>query len=224
MILLASRESNNLERGSNPKGTLDPQLAVQRAILDSLGNIIAGEFFRASQIGDCARDLQHAIVTAGAELHVGHGELQKLEGRFVDGAERLNFATAHTGVAINSGLMLETFVLALSRGDDPLADLRGSFAISFAGDFTKGDCGHLDVQINPVQQWTGNAAQIILDFARRAAGFGGHLAVGRAWHCHFVNAVCASQERSICPRIIVEYQFRKRQRPSEAISEDAGFN
>jgi hypothetical protein len=45
------------------------------------------------------------------------------------------------------------------------------------------------VQIDPVEQRTGDAAQIILDFARRAAGFARHFSVRRAVCCLFVKGL-----------------------------------
>jgi hypothetical protein len=45
------------------------------------------------------------------------------------------------------------------------------------------------VQINAVQQRPGDAAQIILNLARRTARFAGHLAIGRARCCLFATAL-----------------------------------
>jgi hypothetical protein len=57
--------------------------------------------------------------------------------------------------------------LSLACGNNTLAYLRRSFAGAVAGNFPKLHWRHFDVQINPIQQRTGNPAQIILDFARR---------------------------------------------------------
>jgi hypothetical protein len=43
------------------------------------------------------------------------------------------------------------------------------------------------VQIDPIQQRAGDAAQIILDFARRAAGFARHFSIWSAVCCLFMK-------------------------------------
>src|SRR6266852_2074292 len=46
---------------------LRPQLPVQGAVLDGFGNMIGGELFGASQVGDGAGDFQDPVVSAGAQ-------------------------------------------------------------------------------------------------------------------------------------------------------------
>jgi hypothetical protein len=45
-----------------------PQLPVERAVLDRLGNVVAGNVFRAGQIGNRPRHLQNPVVGAGAQI------------------------------------------------------------------------------------------------------------------------------------------------------------
>ena len=161
---------------------LRPELPVQRAVLDRFGDVLAGDVLRAGQVGNRAGDLQDAVVGAGAEVQIGHGELQQLHRRLIQRAVALQLAAAHAGVAGDLRLVLEPRLLPLARRDDPLANLRGRLAGPLAGDLAELHRRHFDVQVNAVEQRTGDAAQVILNLARRAARFAGHFAVGRRIH------------------------------------------
>ena len=63
------------------------------------------------------------------------------------------------------------------------ADGRAGFAAGLRIHFAELHRWHFYVQINAVEQRPGNAAEVVLNFARAAAAFGGHLAVGRGVHC-----------------------------------------
>jgi len=43
-----------------------PQLAVEGAVLNGFGDVVAGDFFGAGQVGDGAGDFQDAVVGARA--------------------------------------------------------------------------------------------------------------------------------------------------------------
>ena len=57
-----------------------PQLPIQRAELDGFGDVVADDFFGLGQVGDGARHLEHAVVSARAEVQVAHGEFEQFEG------------------------------------------------------------------------------------------------------------------------------------------------
>src|SRR6266487_5366833 len=63
-----------------------PNLPVQRAELDGFGDVVGGEAFGGGQVGDGAGDLEDAIVGAGAEVLLRHGQLEEVEGRGVERA------------------------------------------------------------------------------------------------------------------------------------------
>src|SRR5664280_1254446 len=56
---------------------LCPVAAVQRAVLDGLGNVPDGDVGLAAEVGDGAGDLEDAVVGAGAEALLLHGALQQ---------------------------------------------------------------------------------------------------------------------------------------------------
>jgi len=166
-----------------------PQLAVERTVLDRLRDMFSGDGFRAGQVGDGAGDLEHPVVGAGAEVQIGHGKLQEFEdGRFQP-AVLLELARVHARVARDLGPLFEPLLLPPSGRHHPVANLPGVLARAVARDLAKLHRGHFNVQIDPVEQRTGDAAQIILDFARRAAGFARHFSVRRAVCCLFVKGL-----------------------------------
>src|SRR5213593_4757274 len=57
---------------------LDPQLAVERAVLDRFGYVLRLDALRTVEIGNRARDLEDAVVGAGAQVQFGHCHFQEL--------------------------------------------------------------------------------------------------------------------------------------------------
>ncbi len=104
---------------------------------------------------------KNAVVSARAQVQIGHGEFQKLLGRLLQRAIAFQFARTHAGVAGDGRLAREPRLLPLARFDDPFADGGGSFARLLGADVAEFHLRHFDVQINAVQQRPGNAAEII---------------------------------------------------------------
>ena len=94
-----------------------PNLPVERAVLNRLRNVVAREVLGAGQVGNGAGDFQDAVVGAGAQVQVGHGELEQFERGLVQGAILLELAAAHAGVAGDLGPSLEPLPLAPAGGD-----------------------------------------------------------------------------------------------------------
>src|SRR5688572_8976869 len=86
----------------------------------------------------------------------------------------LEIASGHARIAGDLRAAGETMLLALARGDDTLANFGGRLAGAVAGNFAEFHGGNFDMHIDAVEKRTGNFAEIILNFARRAAGFAGH--------------------------------------------------
>ena len=166
-----------------------PQLAIEGAVLDRLRDMFSGDGFRAGQVGDGAGDLEHPVVGAGAEVQIGHGKLQEFEdGRFQP-AVLLELARVHARVARGLRPLFEPLLLPPSGRHHPVADFPGVLARAVARDLAKVHRRHFDVQIDPVEQGTGNAAQITLDFARRAARFAGHFSIWSVRCCLFATGL-----------------------------------
>src|SRR5216117_480941 len=88
----------------------------------------------------------------------------------------------HARVARNARLAGKALLLTAPRSNDPFANLRGTLAGPFARNFPELHRRHFDVQINAVQQRSGDASEVILDFARRTAALMRHFAVRRRVH------------------------------------------
>ena len=65
-----------------------PTTAVERTILNGLGDVLGCEFLGSRQIRDGAGNFQNAIVGAGAELQFVHGHLEQFQRMRQDTANR----------------------------------------------------------------------------------------------------------------------------------------
>src|SRR6185369_12501843 len=178
---LVNYYSENIFRRAGTQNS-GPQLPIQRAKLDRFRNVVGHDFLGPDQVGNGARDFQNAVVSASTEVHFGHRHLEQLHRGFVQRAIGLQFFATHARVASDPRFAGEAFLLPLASGDHALTDLLGSFAGALAADLAKFHGGHFHVQIDAVEQWSGNAPKIILDFARRTARFSGHLSIGGRVH------------------------------------------
>src|SRR5438093_12929412 len=77
----------------------------------------------------------------------------------------------HARVAVYFRVIAKTLLLKLPCAHNALADGSGSFLSAFAGDVAVLDRGHFNVQIDAVEQWTGDALPISLHLKRSATAF-----------------------------------------------------
>src|SRR5947209_5753803 len=94
----------------------------------------------------------------------------------------LDLSRAHPRVAGDLWLILESLLLAFARGDDTLTDLRRFFSTVIAGNLAELNRRHFDVQIDTIQQRTGDATEVMSDLTWCAARFCRHFAVRRRIH------------------------------------------
>jgi len=86
-----------------------------------------------------------------SELQFRQRHLQQFNRRFVQRAVSLQLARSHPRVAGDARFAFETLLLTMARGDNALADLRGSFPGPFRGNFAELHRWHFDVNVNPVK-------------------------------------------------------------------------
>jgi hypothetical protein len=60
---------------------LEPRPVLQ------VGKVLGGDCLSAGQVGDCARLLEHPVVSAGGELELGHGGFHQGAPGFVSSQE-----------------------------------------------------------------------------------------------------------------------------------------
>ena len=135
--------------------------------------------FGAVEIGDGAGHAQNAVVGAGSETHFFKGVLHQCFAGCVQGTELRQHGRRHMGVAGNfcAG---KACTLACAGGVYPCAHsgtvLGGLFAAHGFIFYT----GHTDVQVNAVQQRTGDAGNVLLHLGTGAGAAAGGVAVPSA--------------------------------------------
>ena len=70
-----------------------------RPVLQRLRQVLRGDALAARQVGDGARQLEHAVVGARGQLELAHGRLHQGAAGIVQGAELAHLGRAHVGVA-----------------------------------------------------------------------------------------------------------------------------
>ena len=99
-------------------------------------------------------------------------------------------AGIHARVAGGLSLGTEPRLLSLPRDVNAFADGRGRFFRAFARDVAVIDRWDFDMQIDPVEERTGNALPITLHLSGTATAFPfqvAEISTGAGMHCHFVK-------------------------------------
>ena len=164
---------------------LPPVFSIQRAVLYGLGDVLGLDALRAGQVGDGARNLQHAGVGAVGELEPFAGEQKQLM-RLVAGlAGGIQVAGGELGVDADAvGIVGIAPALNLPRGLHPPADIGGALLRTLPAQPLGGDGLHLDVHVDAVQQRPGDAVQIAPDGRLgAAAGLGAAAQVAAGLCC-----------------------------------------
>src|SRR5712691_1275890 len=138
--------------------------AVEAPILDRLGHVGDADGRLTGKVRDGAGELQHAVVGARGEVKLGDRLLQQRARLVLDGAEPLDVAGAEPGV-----VLALAFELPSARAFDALPDLRGAFASAHLHDLVFAQRGHLDLDIDPIQQRSREPAAVARDLVGRAA-------------------------------------------------------
>ena len=107
-------------------------LHPSRPILDRLGQVRRPDVVGAGQVGDRARQLEHAVVGARREVQLAHGRLHQPLARAIELAVPAHLGRPHVGVG-QQARALEALGLAHARGGDPLAHRAGWLALPLGG-------------------------------------------------------------------------------------------
>ncbi len=98
---------------------LGAPLAIERAVLNRLGDVRRADPLRAREICDRARHLEHARVGAGREAELRHRTLDERGAGGIGAGEGVELARVHLGVATRGA---KARVLALACGGDARGD------------------------------------------------------------------------------------------------------
>ena len=124
-----------------------------------------------SQIGDGARYLEDPAIAAGGKAEAIRDHLQQLLPRVVDRAEATDVAGLHVRIGVQAQGD-EALALDLPCSLDTGADRRRGFAVNRVGQVAVRHAWHFDVQVNTVEQGTGQPTPVALNHGRGAgAGF-----------------------------------------------------
>src|SRR5712691_1051361 len=138
--------------------------AVEAPVLDRLGHVGDADGQFARKVGDRASELQNAVIRARGQVQPRDRLLQQRARLVLDGAEPLDVAGAEPGV-----VLALAFELPSARTFDALPDLRGAFASAHLHDLVFAQRGHLDLDIDPIQQRSREPAAVARDLVGRAA-------------------------------------------------------
>src|SRR4029453_7956145 len=93
----------------------------------------------------------------------------------------LEVARGHACVAIYLSVAAKPLLLALTRAHDPLTNRGRRLFSALAGDVAILNSGHVNVQIDAIQQRAGDALAITLHLSRTATAFAFEIAKIAAW-------------------------------------------
>ena len=123
----------------------------------------------AVEIGDRPGNLEDPVEGPGAEAELGHGHLQELLGLVRDGAEELDLPGTHLGVGEDLPSP-EPASLPIPRPGHPCPDGRRAFGRRPGDDVPELDLGHLELDVDPVEERPGDLGIVPGLFAVRAIG------------------------------------------------------
>ena len=139
------------------------EAAVEAAILHRLGHLLHGYPLTSLKVSDSAGDLEDAVVTACGKAQAAHCLLEEPGALGRWRTEAAHLASAHPGVHPRSGAG-QASALTLARGLDPCADDRRGLTPS-RREISIGHGRHLEVEIDPVEEQTGEPGEVLLDRA-----------------------------------------------------------
>lgn len=156
-------------------------LAQGAAILDCFGDVDLADHFYAAKVGNGACHFQYAMVGARRPVQSRHRRTQQLLGSRVRPAMTVDFRGGEGAIGLALALQLARKSLFHACGDC----LR-SFAGSLFQQVFLRQRGHLDLQVDAIQQRPGDAILVTRYTIGRATAFVGSMAKVAAWtgvHC-----------------------------------------
>src|SRR5687768_783757 len=125
-----------------------------------------GNTVRAGEIGDRARDAQHAVVGAGGQAEPLDGGAQQPFAHGIDAAVLTQLARFHLAVVATGASGPEAVHLPLAGRKYTLAQHGAALAAALVGQSCGRERGHLDVQVDAIEQWPRHTADVALDLGR----------------------------------------------------------
>jgi len=108
-------------------------------------------------------------MSTGAQVEFVHGHPQEFNGIVIKLAMELEGFAAHTGIAADGRTFCETLILDSACGEHSFPDGAGRLAGMVAGEVSELDGGHFYMDVDAVQERSGNALPVTLNLNGRAA-------------------------------------------------------
>src|SRR5208282_4194630 len=144
-----------------------PVITVKRTVLNGFGDVRCADGVGGVEVGNRERHFQDTVVGAGAEAQARHGALQQALAVGGDVAILADLPRAHLGIAINL-FPREAAQLALAGFYDAFTNQVRTFPARVLPQLLVADGGHVDVDIDAIEQGPGNLRDVALDEGRRA--------------------------------------------------------
>ena len=124
---------------------------LHKPILQRLRNVFSLYAVGSRQVGDRSRNLQHAVIAAGAQTELlGRGQQQRVSFA-VRPAMRRDSAAAHVGVGART-IDTVACVLESPRAENSRSNRLRAFARCGVGDRTDGHGRHFDDEVQAITQ------------------------------------------------------------------------
>jgi hypothetical protein len=136
--------------------------------VDGFEEVVGGDGIMPGEVGEGAGDFEDAVVGAGREVHLVHGVFQEFARGFVEGGMGFHDAGRHGGVAADVWFAGETGRLHGAGGFDAGADGLGRFPGVGAVEVAELDGRDFDVDVDAVEERTGEALSIRSELVRGA--------------------------------------------------------
>jgi len=137
--------------------------AIAGAVLDRLGEVGHVDGVMTGEVGDRASEAEHAVERASGESEAADRGAEQLLAGAVDAAMGAHVGGRHHGVGVDAVAIAESTQLPCAGIGDAGADARGGIGGGGAEELAVGEGGHLDVEVDAVEQRTGDPAAIALN-------------------------------------------------------------
>src|SRR5712671_2025050 len=140
--------------------------AFETPVLDRLGDVGDGYRRFAGEVGYGARELEHPVISTRREMELADSLSQQRAGAFFRRAEAFDFARAEPGVAFALARQLP-----LMRAFRAFPDLRGILAATRVNELVFAHGGHLDLDIDAIEQRPRELVTVACHLVGRASAF-----------------------------------------------------
>ena len=144
-------------------------IPVHHPVLDRFGEMGGGDLLFAGQVGDRPGDLERTVISPGAEAKPVDRRFKEFFSFPVDAAVGLDLSRPHLGIGIHSPSR-KTVELSLSGPDDPIPDRLRALPFGLRDDVLELDPGDFDLDVDAVEEGTGDLRIIAAPLGLGALG------------------------------------------------------